>query len=233
MGFVIILILLAVVAFCSLLSSAADNSKKEPAKDTRYKTVKDNNKQKNIRIKTQKALFGTIISFWITEILYVIAAISLPFVKDISYHNVAPVVFSICLLPNVLLFIAFLIIKHYRGELRQSAVFVLCISPFIVIHIIQLIEFMGGSVDFTLGYMQFVAYIALFAIIGGVICLCLGSSKKQGKSIDAHGNIRCPKCGSTHIVTMSRGWNWFWGFIGSGQPMNVCQACGYKFEPGE
>lgn len=53
----------------------------------------------------------------------------------------------------------------------------------------------------------------------------------KGTSIK-NGQIVCPKCGSYHIVTMARGYDWFWGFIGSGDPMNVCQACGYRFKPG-
>lgn len=42
----------------------------------------------------------------------------------------------------------------------------------------------------------------------------------------------CPKCGSTSIATVNRGYSIIWGFLGSGTPMNVCQACGYKFKPG-
>lgn len=43
---------------------------------------------------------------------------------------------------------------------------------------------------------------------------------------------RCPKCGSTSVATVNRGYSLVWGFIGSGKPINVCQACGYKFKPG-
>lgn len=42
----------------------------------------------------------------------------------------------------------------------------------------------------------------------------------------------CPKCGSTSIATVNRGYSLVWGFLGSGTPMNVCQACGHKFKPG-
>lgn len=42
----------------------------------------------------------------------------------------------------------------------------------------------------------------------------------------------CPKCKSTALATVNRGYSLFWGFIGSGTPMNVCQACGHKFKPG-
>lgn len=42
----------------------------------------------------------------------------------------------------------------------------------------------------------------------------------------------CPKCGSTALATINRGYSIVWGLVGSGSPMNVCQACGYKFKPG-
>lgn len=42
----------------------------------------------------------------------------------------------------------------------------------------------------------------------------------------------CPKCGSASIATVNRGFSIVWGFLGSGTPMNVCQACGHKFKPG-
>lgn len=45
-------------------------------------------------------------------------------------------------------------------------------------------------------------------------------------------SVRCPKCGSTSIATVNRGYSLVWGFIGSGKPMNVCQKCGHKFKPG-
>lgn len=34
----------------------------------------------------------------------------------------------------------------------------------------------------------------------------------------------CPQCGSTSIATVNRGYSIVWGFLGSGTPMNVCQA---------
>ena len=42
----------------------------------------------------------------------------------------------------------------------------------------------------------------------------------------------CPKCGSTALATVNRGYSIVWGFLGSGTPVNVCQACGHKFKPG-
>lgn len=43
--------------------------------------------------------------------------------------------------------------------------------------------------------------------------------------------VRCPKCGSTSIATINRGFSIWTGFLGSGKPVNVCQACGHKFSP--
>ncbi len=43
---------------------------------------------------------------------------------------------------------------------------------------------------------------------------------------------KCPKCGSTSIATINRGYSIVWGFLGSGKPVNVCQSCGHKFKPG-
>ncbi len=44
--------------------------------------------------------------------------------------------------------------------------------------------------------------------------------------------IRCPKCGSTNVSTINRGYSMVTGFVGSGQARNVCQNCGYKWKPG-
>lgn len=43
----------------------------------------------------------------------------------------------------------------------------------------------------------------------------------------------CPKCGSTAIATVNKGFGLFRGFIGSGKPVNVCQNCGHKWELGK
>ena len=40
----------------------------------------------------------------------------------------------------------------------------------------------------------------------------------------------CPKCGSTSLATVNRGFSLLTGLIGSGKPMNVCQKCGYKWK---
>ena len=46
-------------------------------------------------------------------------------------------------------------------------------------------------------------------------------------------SVKCPKCGSTNIATINRGYSIVWGFLGSGNARNVCQACGHKFKPGK
>ena len=43
---------------------------------------------------------------------------------------------------------------------------------------------------------------------------------------------KCPKCGAISIATINRGYSIVWGFLGSGKPVNVCQVCGHKFNPG-
>lgn len=43
--------------------------------------------------------------------------------------------------------------------------------------------------------------------------------------------VHCPKCGSTAIQTVNRGFSFWTGFLGSGSPRNVCQKCGYKWKP--
>ena len=55
------------------------------------------------------------------------------------------------------------------------------------------------------------------------------SSKKVEES--TKDVIRCPKCKSTSIQTVNRGYSFWTGFLGSGSPRNVCQKCGYKWKP--
>ena len=44
---------------------------------------------------------------------------------------------------------------------------------------------------------------------------------------------RCPKCGSTAITAGQRGYSLLTGFLGSGQTVNRCANCGYKWKPGK
>lgn len=41
---------------------------------------------------------------------------------------------------------------------------------------------------------------------------------------------KCPRCGSTSIATVNKGYSLITGFLGSGKPMNVCQTCGHKWK---
>ena len=65
------------------------------------------------------------------------------------------------------------------------------------------------------------------------------AQKKQREQLEktvaankAKGIACCPRCASTSIATINRGYSAVWGALGSGQPVNVCQMCGYKFKPG-
>lgn len=41
----------------------------------------------------------------------------------------------------------------------------------------------------------------------------------------------CPKCGSTSIDAVNRGFSLLSGFLGSGKTMNYCKNCGFKYDP--
>ena len=59
-------------------------------------------------------------------------------------------------------------------------------------------------------------------------------NKREPEPIASALNLpKCPKCGSTNIATVNRGFSIVTGFIGSGAPRNVCQNCGYKWKPGK
>lgn len=53
----------------------------------------------------------------------------------------------------------------------------------------------------------------------------------HNRTCDTDDVVQCPKCNSTSIATMPRGYHLLWGLIGSGNPVNVCQKCGYKWKP--
>lgn len=57
--------------------------------------------------------------------------------------------------------------------------------------------------------------------------------KKQEKEQEekSKNQIRCPRCKSTSIQTINRGYSFWTGFLGSGSPRNICQKCGYKWKP--
>lgn len=62
----------------------------------------------------------------------------------------------------------------------------------------------------------------------------IGTNKIEGFNIigETH-QAKCPKCGSVSIATVNKGFSLITGFVGSGKPINVCQSCGFKFEPGK
>lgn len=43
--------------------------------------------------------------------------------------------------------------------------------------------------------------------------------------------LKCPRCSSTAVVVGTRGYSMITGFIGSGETMNRCGNCGYKWKP--
>lgn len=56
--------------------------------------------------------------------------------------------------------------------------------------------------------------------------------ERKRKEYLAHkDNPRCPKCGSTSISTGQRGYSLLTGFFGSGNTVNRCSNCGYKWKP--
>ena len=68
--------------------------------------------------------------------------------------------------------------------------------------------------------------------VGAEICDS-PDSVSSGNSVSINTNFapRCPRCGSTYIATVNRGFSIVTGFIGSGQARNVCQKCGHKWKP--
>ncbi|HAU85010.1 MAG TPA: hypothetical protein DCW90_05775 [Lachnospiraceae bacterium] len=91
--------------------------------------------------------------------------------------------------------------------------------------------------------------LSLPILIGSVIGIVMENSPSENTSIETNSlntnyhnlyksqlsddnTVRCPKCGSTSIATINRGYSFITGFYGSGEPRNVCQKCGYKWKPG-
>lgn len=61
----------------------------------------------------------------------------------------------------------------------------------------------------------------------------LHDTKPEVSHAYAEPELHCPKCGSTNISTINRGYSLVTGFVGSGSARNVCQNCGYKWKPGK
>lgn len=56
-------------------------------------------------------------------------------------------------------------------------------------------------------------------------------AERQAREKAEKNRPRCPKCGSTAITTGQRGFSLLTGFIGSGNTVNRCSNCGYKWKP--
>ena len=56
-------------------------------------------------------------------------------------------------------------------------------------------------------------------------------SQQKEQEEKSKNQIHCPRCKSTSIQTINRGYSFWTGFLGSGSPRNVCQKCGYKWKP--
>lgn len=56
-------------------------------------------------------------------------------------------------------------------------------------------------------------------------------SSKVEEEDKSKNQIYCPRCKSTSVQTINRGYSFWTGFLGSGSPRNVCQKCGYKWKP--
>ena len=58
----------------------------------------------------------------------------------------------------------------------------------------------------------------------------LKEQKEQNQNNNYNENvIKCPKCGSTQIQLMKRGWKITTGFLGSSKNERVCIACKHRF----
>lgn len=55
---------------------------------------------------------------------------------------------------------------------------------------------------------------------------------EQTKPKRTEKKITCPKCGSTNIISGTRGFTFTTGFLGSGNYRKVCENCGHKWKPG-
>ena len=51
------------------------------------------------------------------------------------------------------------------------------------------------------------------------------------KAENANKSVTCPKCGSTSIQAVSKGFGLLRGFVGSGKIENYCLNCGNKWSP--
>lgn len=76
------------------------------------------------------------------------------------------------------------------------------------------------------GVYSFSQYIENNLSIPKTIHLQTKAEEEQEKLIP-----KCPKCGSTHIEAVKRGWSPLSGLFGSGKTMNYCKTCGHQWRP--
>ncbi len=57
------------------------------------------------------------------------------------------------------------------------------------------------------------------------------AEKRILEYINKESVIKCPRCGSEHITTTSRGVTFLTGFYGSDKTVNRCGKCGYVWRP--
>lgn len=82
--------------------------------------------------------------------------------------------------------------------------------------------------DIELANSDFAAYRALVEKRKVQAAAAAREAEKRRKASEP---VRCPKCGSTSIATIARGYSLVWGIYGNGSPRNVCQKCGYRYKP--
>ena len=181
--------------------------------------------------KTDGILRAITILFWISYGLYWIVSLFVWPDMDI-YDEETPRTLIFYWGPCIIFSLLYLLFKAIRSEFTKNGYFTIPLLIVTILHIFELNSVLFGRCSFALWYGAIKGILVLI----GIGVLFYQGIKNQPvappKSIDENGNIRCPKCGSYHIVTMARGWDWFWGVHGSGDPVNVCQACGEKFTPG-
>lgn len=76
------------------------------------------------------------------------------------------------------------------------------------------------------------AYLCILNDGEEVVCEQCGNVHNSDKPLvrsNEPDQIRCPKCRSTQIQLMKRGWKITTGFIGSSKNERVCLSCKHKF----
>ena len=76
-----------------------------------------------------------------------------------------------------------------------------------------------------------------FLVDDGLPPIQLAQTQTNGNTAngddDEDDPVRCPECDSRQIHAEKRGWNFWFGLIGSGTIVLTCLKCGHKFYPGD